>query len=176
MNRSVGITLFATLLSQTTLAGGHRHTDFAQVTDVEPVYKTVEHRIPRESCWTETVRVENRPRQYRSGTPTLVGGIIGGAIGHELGNGKSNRKIGAVVGSILGASVARDIQYQRRSSNRSDIRYEDVERCEVSHTFETEEILQGYNVSYRYHGDEYQTFMHDHPGNKIRVAISVRPL
>jgi len=154
----------------------NKHTDYATVVSADPVYRTIEHRVPRESCWTETVEVRDRQRHAKSTTPALIGGLIGGAIGHELGRGKDNKKIGAVVGSILGMSVGNDIRRNKHHNRGDRIRFEEIERCEVSHTIETEEILQGYDVSYKYRGQHYETFMNEHPGRRIPVAVSVRPI
>lgn len=174
---TLGITAVSGLISVSTHAAPKRHTDVARVTHVQPIYQTVEHRVPRESCWTETVREEQPSHRQRSGTPALIGGIIGGVIGNEVGRGGDNKKIGAVVGSILGMSVAKDIQKKhRQESNGYDVSYRDVERCETSYDIETEQIVDGYNVNYRYQGRDYTTFMNEHPGKKIRVAVNVRPI
>lgn len=184
-----GTAILSLVLSSAAAWAGEKRSDFAHVISAEPIYQTIEHRIPRESCWTETVRIsEPAATHHHSGTPAIIGGLIGGAIGHELGRGKDNRKLGAVVGTILGMSVANDIQRNHRYKNNSSThssgtystnrhsRYEEQERCELTHTIETEQVLKGYTVNYRYHGQEYSTFMREHPGNKIRVAVSVRPV
>jgi uncharacterized protein YcfJ len=167
------------LISCSTFASpdGQRHTDHAKVTNVVPIYKTIEHRVPSESCWVETVREERHVKPRRSATGTIVGGIIGGVVGNSVGRGSDNKKIGAVVGTVLGMSVANDIQrHSRRDRGHDEVSYHDVERCEVSHTIEREEILTGYKVHYRYQGNHYQTFMDRHPGDKIRVAVQVKPM
>lgn len=154
----------------------HTETDVARVTAVEPVYRTVKHRSPKESCWVETVR-EERPRHHRkSAAPAILGGIIGGVIGNEVGRGGDNKRIGSVVGAALGMSVAKDIQRKHAGKHGYDVRYRDVERCETTYVTEQKEVLQGFDVQYRYHGRDYSTFMHEHPGKKIRVAVNVTPL
>ncbi len=165
------------LIGLSAQAGPHRSTDYARVTKVEPIYETVRHSIPEETCWTETVREISPQSNAHSATPTLIGGILGGVIGNEVGKGGDNKKIGAVVGSILGISIARDIQKQHRTRDHSnEVRYRDVERCEVNERVEIEQVLSGYNVTYRYFNKSYQTFMQEHPGEKLRVAVNVRPL
>ena len=160
-------------------AGPHQITDVAKVTNVQPIYKTIEHRVPQEMCWVETVRIDDVPRRRRSSTPTLVGGIIGGVIGNEIGRGGDNKKIGAVVGTLLGMSIARDIdKHHKRHEAEPDKtkRYEDVERCEVTEHVETEQVLDGYNVSYIYANRHFDTFMKKHPGKRLRVAVNVKPI
>lgn len=151
------------------------HTDVAKVTHVEPVYQTVERRIPRETCWMETVRSEDPRLHRRSATPVILGSVIGGLVGKELGNNRDKRRIGAVVGSILGASIANDIQRQQ-PRHQNGAQYEEIERCEISHSIETEQVLEGYNVDYRFHGRNYSTFMEQRPGKTIPIAVQVRAL
>lgn len=170
----IGITLI-TAINSSALANPNRSTDMAKVIHSKPVYETIERRIPRESCWTETVR-EATPRRSNSKTPTLIGGIIGGVIGNEVGRGGDNKKIGAVVGSILGMSIGNDIGRNHRTRNSSHVQYREVERCETTHTIQTEQKLTGYDVNYRYHGKTYSTFMKQDPGAKLRVAVEVVPI
>ncbi len=157
-------------------ADSHRFTDYAKVTRATPVYQTVEHRIPQESCWVETVRTERNHRHNDSATSTLVGGLIGGAIGHAVGRGKSNKKLGAVVGSVVGMSVGHDIGHKNHRTRHQTVSYDDVERCEVSYRTEVEERLSGYDVTYLYRGESYKTHMKTHPGKRIKVAVNVRPV
>lgn len=152
----------------------HKQTDFAKVTHVEPIYKTISHRVPERSCWLET-RYEPVYRGKKSYTPTILGTLIGGAIGNEVGHNKSNKRVGAVVGGVLGASLANDwSKANRRDSGHTRAVEEEV--CEVNERIEHEEKLVGYDVTYRYHGQQYTTRMDHHPGNRIKVAVSVRPV
>jgi len=152
-----------------------RHHDFAKVTHVEPIYRTVSHRVPERHCWTETVAYEQPHNGHRSHTGTILGSIIGGAIGNELGTNKSSQKVGAVAGALLGGSIARDISYRNRA-NFTTTEYRDEERCEISEKVSYEEKITGYKVTYRYHGNTYHTRMDHHPGKKIKVAVSVSPV
>lgn len=152
--------------------------DYAKVKSVRPIYRTVEHEVPRRSCWSEDVRVE-RPysqAQHHSATSTLVGGLIGGAIGHAVGHGHDNKKIGTAVGTVLGMSIGHDIGHKNRDSRYSEVSYENVERCEVSYQRETEEQLIGYDVTYNYRGETLTTRTREHPGDRIRVSVSVSPV
>lgn len=158
----------------------NRHTDFAKVTEVEPIYKTITHRVPERSCWTETRYVPRHSggHHYKSHTPTILGTLIGGAIGNELGHSSTNKKVGAVVGGVLGASVARDWQHSKH--HQDNHRHEEVaveeEVCEVKERVEYEERLVGYHVTYRYQGKTYHTRMDDHPGKRLKVAVKVTPV
>lgn len=166
------------LVATSALAGHERQETYAKVTHVSPVYENIEHRTPRQSCWVEQVREEERVNEgRRSAAPALIGGIIGGVIGNEVGRGGDNKKIGAVVGSVLGMSIASDIQrHSNRHHGGTRVSYRDVERCNTVYDTEQERVLQGYDVSYRFLGREYQTFTREHPGDRLRVAVDVRPL
>lgn len=166
--------ILTTLTPVAAFAGPKEHTDIARVTQVQPIYTRIEQRKPQEQCWVETVR-EERPYR-RSGTATLIGGIIGGVIGNELGKGGDNKKIGSVVGSALGMSIAKDISRKKHQGGHHEQRYRDIERCETTYHIEQKKVLEGYDVSYRYNNREYTTFMQEHPGKKIRVAVDVRPI
>ena len=181
-----GLSLMASaVLPLTASAESQRFFDYGRVLSAEPIYQTFQHRTPRETCWTETVRTETPYQQHHqrhnSATGTIVGGIIGGAIGHAVGHGKSNKKVGAVVGSVLGMSIGNDIS-RRNSHNRyphsnhREVRYDDVERCDVSYETTTEEKLIGYDVAYKYKGETYYTRTDQHPGRKIKLAVSVSPV
>ena len=161
--------------STASFSESNRFVDHARVVSATPIYKTYEHRVPRESCWMESVK-EERPR-HRSATSTIVGGIIGGAIGNAVGAGDENKKVGAVVGSLLGMSIGNDIgRHHASHHNHHRAQYKQVERCEVNYEIEREEKLTGYDVKYHYRGETYQTQMDHHPGKKIRVAVQIQPL
>lgn len=181
--KATGFTIVSTLaLTMTAMSASagynsdNAHIDYARVTHVEPVYETVVRSLPKEQCWNERVRHSQRyARHYgESATPTLLGALIGGAIGNELGHHKRNKQVGAVVGGILGGSIGRDIG---RNANRHhhDDHYSTVERCKVRYESYEEQALVGYDVTYRYRGNEYNTHTVEHPGEKLRVRVSVQP-
>lgn len=172
------VALALSLVNVNAFAGPERFIDRARVTQVTPIYTTVTREVPERECWIEQVREEAPQRRHNSATSTIVGGIIGGAIGNAVGAGSENKKVGAVVGSLLGMSVGNDIAKHHRGGQHrhSEVRYRDVERCEVRHRVESERQLVGYDVDYRYQGQQYSTQMDRHPGKKIRVAVDVRPV
>lgn len=147
--------------------------EYAKVVNVEPITRTLSHRIPEETCWNERVRYEKKG--HSSATPALIGGIIGAAIGDNLG--KKNHRDGRIIKTIalgtLGASIGHDIG---RKSSRGEVHYGTEQRCDVSYHTRYEEEVVGYNVSYRYHGKTYHTEMDYHPGKKIPVKVKVRPI
>lgn len=153
-----------------------QHFEYANVVSANPIYETIQTRKPIESCWTETVRIERPQRRSNSATPTLVGGLIGGAIGNAVGSGKKNKKIGAVVGTILGMSIGNDTRSRSHRHNNHSARYEEQRRCETTYETQSYREIQGYDVSYRYKGQTYTTFMNDAPGKRIKLAVSFSPV
>lgn len=170
--------MFSTIASSHVWADNNRHTDFANVTHVAPIYKTIKQSVPQERCWVESVREEHRPHRNNATTSTIIGGVVGGVIGNEVGHGRGNKRIGAVVGSLLGMSIANDIAHANSShtSQNNRVSYHDVRRCEVTEHIETKRIVDGYNVSYNYQGGSYTTRMDTHPGKRIKVMVNVQPV
>jgi len=170
--------IFSAIASNYVWADNNRHTGFANVTHVAPIYKTIKQSVPQERCWVESVREEHQPRQRNSATGTIIGGVVGGVIGNEVGRGRGNKRIGAVVGSLLGMSIANDIAHKNRShtAQSNHVSYRDVTRCEVTEHIETKRIADGYNVSYNYQGGSYTTRMDTHPGKRIKVMVNVQPV
>jgi len=145
----------------------------AQVLRSTPIYRVIETPVPTRQCWEEEVVRSSSRHHYRSQTPGLLGAVIGGAIGNSLGHHKSSQRVGAVVGAVLGSSIARDIS---ESNRNPDTRLDTVERCETVTHYEQEEKLVGYDVVYRYNGDEYEVRMPDDPGASVRVRVNVEPV
>lgn len=146
--------------------------DYATVLSATPVTKIFTYQEPRQECWVETVR---RPAQKEySATGTLLGGVIGAAIGNKLGHKKRNKQVGAVAGALLGASIGNDIS--RRNARHHGSYTDQVEQCRtVQETIEEERVV-GYDVSYRYQGRNYKTRTQSHPGDSIKLRLSVTPV
>lgn len=145
----------------------------AQVLEATPIYRVIETSVPSRQCWEEEVVRSSSRHHYRSRTPGLLGAVIGGAIGGSLGHHNTSRNVGTVVGAILGGSIARDVQ----EANRYEpVRLETVERCETVTHYEQEEKLVGYDVLYRYNGDDFRVRMPHDPGATVRVRVNVEPV
>lgn len=169
--------IMALAVSPTLSAKPHHHgkSNWARVTGVEPIIRTIEQRVPTEECWNEQVAYEEYADSGHSYTGTILGGVIGGAIGNKIGHNKTNKKVGTVVGAVLGASVGHDLSHQGYAHSSPTISYQNQRHCAVSYeTHYTEEVI-GYHVWYRYRGTEYKTRMNEHPGKKIKVRVNVDP-
>ena len=153
----------------------HGNSDWAKVTNVDPITRTIEYSTPHKKCWNERSRYEQPRQKHDSMTSTIVGGIIGGALGNAVGHSKKNKQVGAVVGSILGASVGHDLSNNNPYGRHSNTTYYNGKRCTVEDKIRYEEEIIGYRVSYRYRGNEYKTRMNHHPGKRLKVRVSVEP-
>lgn len=158
--------------------------DYARVVNVQPVYETYQVNNPVEHCYSKQVPVKQR-YSYGSGngsyTNEIIGGVIGGAVGNQVGKsgGGKARDVVTVVGAVLGASVANDLErrhIRRKNSNgHHGQAYETVEHCEIQDSYTTEQKVTGYDVAYKYNGNVYHTKSNQHPGERIRVQVIVKP-
>ena len=176
---SLAALIFA-LAGSFAIAGGYGenfYSDYATVTEVVPIYRSVRIDRPHRECRSERVYHSPRHSRYQTAGATIAGGIIGGVIGHRIGgsfNGGRGRHGGALLGSIIGAAIGHDA-VSRRQSNYSH-GYTTVENpCSRIHTYYTEERIDAYRVSYEYNGEVFHARMKHHPGDRIRVKISVIP-
>jgi len=161
--------------------------DYARVVGVKPVVETYQVSNPVERCWDERVPVRDRAYKHnyrnKSKTPEILGAIIGGVIGNQVGKrgGGKARDVATVAGAVLGGSVGRDVKHKNNRRYRDHdryerVRYETVQRCEVKESYVTKEQVVGYDVSYKYRGNVFHTQMDQHPGDKIKVKVTVDPV
>jgi uncharacterized protein YcfJ len=168
------ITLGSLLLAASLSAqAGHvdAYQDSAKVTNVEPIYRTVEITRPERQCWDE--EVEHYHAGNKTYTGTVLGGIIGGVVGNKVSRhrGRGN-DVATVAGALLGSAIGHDISRQQSGGYYTT----SVERrCEVTHETTYEEQLVGYDVTYRYQGRLFTTRTKEHPGKRIPVTVDVRP-
>lgn len=164
-------------------AHGNRHLvddgyDYARVVDVDPIVTRVRTEVPRRDCYDEVQRSSSYSRGYvrDSAAPTIIGGIIGGVIGSQIGHGHG-RGAATIAGTLLGAGIG---QAASRNANAGDYDYDEpqervVQRCSVSYDDQIEQRIDGYRVTYVYHGREYTTRMPYDPGDSVRIRVDVAP-
>ncbi len=161
-------------------------TDTARVTHVQPIYRTVSISRPSRECVDEEVYQPVDYEEYddsardRGGNTALgmiVGGVLGGALGHNISrhHGDTAKVVGAVVGSAIGHDIAERNRARRHTVQR-DYRPRWVQRCHTVNECTTEERLDGYRVTYRYHGQNFTTRMDHDPGSHIQVRVRVTPV
>jgi uncharacterized protein YcfJ len=152
--------------------------DYAKVVDVQPLTRHVRVSSPQRECWDETRYDEagyGRPRARNSAGPTLLGAVIGAAIGNQIGHG-DGRRAATAAGAIIGAGVG-NAQAGRRNGYEQPPppRAYTVQRCETRYREDLEERIDGYRVTYVYHGRRGVTELPYRPGDRIRVRVDVSP-
>jgi len=180
--------------------------DYARVVSVDPLLETYQVNEPVEHCWNERVAYRddhydrNRSRDYsprsKSRTPEVLGAIIGGVIGNQVGKrgGGKARDVATVAGAVLGGSIGRDVKNQRKyrerngydrhsshyddryNNQRHTTRYETVQQCELKDSYVTKEKVVGYDVGYKYKGKVFYSKFDQHPGDRVKVEVTVRPV
>lgn len=152
---------------------GSSFQDWARVTNVQPQYQRVN--VPQQQCTTEIVYDQHGA--YRSDNRSLggvvIGGLAGGILGNQVGGGSGKTAAtaaGAVVGAIVGDRISND---GYRGGHQQVVRGREVQRCYTVDQWENR--LTGYDVTYEYNGRRYTRVMQQHPGNRVRVNVSVSP-
>ena len=177
---------------------------WADVTDVVPLISTRYAEVPVESCRIirakpakhtrhesfrrfhsdahRQVRVDEYPRQQNA-LPALFGGLIGGAIGNQFGSG-NGKKAMTLIGAIAGASIATNKQrtvahhagtaghnYQPTMNHKNRSR----QVCETRYEHREYQEINGYEVTYSYLGREFEQVIEDHPGDRLKLYVTVDP-
>jgi uncharacterized protein YcfJ len=131
--------------------------DTARVVESRPVY------AEREECWNpREQRYEPRGDGRTSiGKGAAAGAVLGGVLGHQVDRGEGTAA-GAILGGVLGHQLEK----------RHDRHELDLSNCRMAAVDST---IQGYDVRYRYEGNEYVTRLSHDPGRRLRVGEDVRP-
>ena len=152
--------------------------DWARVVRVDPIIETYEEPVSRDVCWSEPVEYVEPRYAYRErggdGTGgALLGAIIGGALGNQVGKG-DGRRAATIAGALIGGSIGHDRATRggyRQVGHRVHRSSERV--CDEQVDYHRREQVTGYEVAYEYLGRTYYTRTAAHPGDRIRVAVSV---
>ena len=71
-------------------------------------------------------------------------------------------------------SPARKLRAQRNQGYAT--RDVAVERCQVVNERVTEQVVDGYWVTYQYQGRQHTMQTATHPGDRVRLAVDIRPV
>lgn len=144
--------------------GPARFSDTARVISSTPIYEQVNQ--PSRECWREQTGYVTE-RQPHSAGGAILGAIVGGVVGHQFGRGggrDATTAAGAAIGAVTGDRMD-------NGDNVVTSRPVEEERCRVVDHWTRR--VTGYNVVYRYQGNEYSTFMPYDPGATVRVHVTV---
>lgn len=145
-------------------------------------------------------------RHRNSHGEVFVAGVIGGAIGRQLSRSVNGRPstgatiAGAVIGSALASSASANTRHARNHKHQTNLapiydnrqynnrqnrhqnghhgnrQHHNRQHCTTTVQTRTERQHNGYNVTYRYRGQHYQTHTRNHPGDRIAISVTLNPL
>ncbi len=181
MNKYISLTILALTVAFSSVgqAGsknkGVSFRDYADVIDVEPLVRLVEVSNPRKECWQEEVHHPvSSDYPPRAAGSMILGGLVGGVIGHQFGGGHG-KDLATLAGTLVGASVGHDLANRRaRRRNTHHISYE--QQCRVVHDVHSEERIDGYRVTYSYHGKTFTTRLPYDPGHRLPMRVRITPV
>lgn len=176
--------IVATLLS-TSLVGvfAQTYTDQARVRSAQPLTENIN--VPRQECsriWDDArpARVSyEQPRQAQSHQigGAILGGIAGGVIGHQFGRGNGRTAataLGVMIGAVTGDKLANPGGSTSLDERPQELARRPEMRCHT--VYEQQSRVTGYQVSYEYRGQTFTTTTRQHPGEFLRVRVSVDPI
>jgi uncharacterized protein YcfJ len=135
--------------------------DFAQVTHVEPIMKTV--RDPRQECHDVAITKQAPTRDKHRVTGTVLGAVVGGVVGNQIGSG-TGKDVSRVVGAAAGGYAGNRVQKRMQDNNTVTTT---EHQCKTVYDSHKERV--GYDVTYQL-GDRTGTVRMDHdPGERIAV-------
>ena len=149
----------ALVLAFTSSAGAYAASDFvdtAQVVSSKPIIERVAEQ--RQEC-------EQVPAPQRSSNNILgpiIGGVLGGLLGHQIGQG-SGQTAATIVGAAGGAAAGSVVGNRRSASTEQQCRMVESSR----------EVVNGYDVVYRYNGRDVNVALPYDPGSTIKVGVGV---
>ncbi len=147
--------------------------EYAKVVDVRPIYREVQVSRPVRECREEPV-YHTREHYPNSAGGMLAGGLIGGIVGHQFGKGRGN-KVATAVGTLIGAQIGHDaVNGHSQQHDSKVVGYE--EHCKTRHQVNYEEVVDGYDVTYKYRGRRYHVEMPYDPGKRIKMRIQITPV
>jgi uncharacterized protein YcfJ len=146
----------------TLLAGGNAYAasdfvDTAQVISAKPIIERVAD--TRQEC-------SPAPAPQKSGgvIAPIIGGVVGGLLGHQVGQGSGQTAatiVGATGGAVAGSAIG----------NRAGSQPE--QQCRTVES--SREVVNGYDVVYRYNGRDVNVALPYNPGSTIKVGVSAMP-
>ena len=136
----------------------------ARVVSSSPIYESVN--TPRKECWNESNGYERH--SYRNSNNTggsIIGALAGGLLGSTVGKG-NGRVAAAAVGAATGAVVGGRWNSGERYNNYP----QQVERCQT--TDNIRQVVNGYDVRYRFQGREFNTRLPYDPGEWVTLKVN----
>jgi len=154
MKRKTITAMIIALVSGGAYAGSD-FVDTAQVVSATPIIERVAD--TRQEC-------QPAPAPQKSAANVvapIIGGVLGGLLGHQVGQGSGQTAatiVGATGGAVAGAAVANHAQ-------------QPGQQCRTVQS--TREVVNGYNVVYRYNGRDVNIALPYNPGSTVKVGVGI---
>ena len=151
-------TITAVVCALAGTGGAYAASDFvdtAQVVSSTPIIERVAEQ--RQECEPAPA-----PRRSSNILGPIIGGILGGLLGHQVGHG-SGQTAATIVGAAGGAAAGSVV------SSRSGAQPE--QQCRTVESMR--EVVNGYDVVYRYNGRDVNVALPYDPGSTIKVGVGV---
>ena len=155
--KNISITALTVFYVGGSAYGASDIVDTAQVISSKPIIERVTE--SRQEC-------DPAPAQQPSSSSVvapIVGGVVGGVLGHQVGQGSGQTAatiVGATGGAVAGSVIA----------NRSNPQPAQ-QQCRTVQT--SREVVNGYDVVYRYNGRDANVKLPYNPGNSVKVGVNV---
>ncbi len=136
----------------------------AEVVSVKPHYVTESY--PERQCRRVQHTVYASQQSAVSGAGAVIGGVAGGLLGSTVGGGTGRivaSAAGAVVGAMTGSSMQDNMNQPQPYAAYST-------HC-TTHTV-SNVVQKGYEVSYRYHGNEGMVILNNPPSIGSALPLS----
>jgi uncharacterized protein YcfJ len=179
---SLGLALAGSVAAQPYRGGDYDADagyDWARVVRVDPIIDSYDEPVSRDVCWDEPTEYYEPRYAYQQGDRrdgaggALLGAIIGGALGNQVGKG-DGRRAATIAGAVIGGSIGHDRATRGGYREVGGRYHQGSERiCDTRVDYRSRQRVIGYDVSYEYNGRVFHTQTDAHPGDRIRVAVSV---
>lgn len=146
--------LAAALLSGSAYAASD-FIDPAQVVSSTPTVERVTE--ARQECDAAPA-----PQKSSNVIAPIIGGVVGGLLGHQVGQGSGKTAatiVGATGGAVAGAAVG----------NRAGA--QPAPNCRTVES--SRDVVNGYDVVYRYNGRDVNVKLPYNPGSTIKVGVGI---
>jgi len=133
--------------------GASDFVDTAQVISANPIIERVTE--PRQEC--DTAPAAQKDSNI---VAPIIGGLLGGLLGHQVGAGRGQTAatiVGAAGGAMAGNMVG----------NRAGA--QPTQRCRTVES--SREVINGYDVVYRYNGHDVSVALPYNPGSTMKVGV-----
>ena len=163
----VSVLAASMLIGFNTAQAGHPNNDDllvrARVVSSNPIYESVN--TPRKECWNESNGYETRGYRNNNTTGTIIGAVAGGLLGSAVGKGN-----GKVAAAAVGAATGAVVGGRWNNNGRYGGHPETVERCHTTDNYR--QVVNGYDVRYRFQGREFNTRLPYDPGEWVTLKVN----